>query len=216
MLEHLNKNNLHHTNVCIGERATVIFDIDNLISTFSKQVSKIDKLVYEFDKFLIKDAEHIFSRHIHKVGEDEVQFFIIAFNSTNLETQNSILKILEEPPRGVYFFLLVPNKKILLPTVLSRAQIFEYEKNVEISKETKKFIDATYAQRLDIVKKILDELKAEKKTKQDILTFIEEIEKYLHQKKQMQNLRRIIEIKDYIKDQGASVKQLLEYISVTF
>lgn len=216
MLEHLNKNNLHHTNVCIGERATVIFDIDNLISTFSKQVSKIDKLVYKFDKFLIKDAENIFSKHIHKVGEDEVQFVIITFNSTNTETQNSILKILEEPPRGVYFFLLVPNKKILLPTVLSRAQIFEYEKNVEISKETKKFIEATYAQRLDIVKKILDELKTEKKTKQDVLTFIEEIEKYLHQQKKMQNLRKVIEIKDYIKDQGASVKQLLEYISVTF
>ena len=99
---------------------------------------------------------------------------------------------------------------------MSRAQIFEYEKNVEISKETKKFIEATYAQRLDIVKKILDELKTEKKTKQDVLTFIEEIEKYLHQQKKMQNLRKVIEIKDYIKDQGASVKQLLEYISVTF
>ena len=67
-----------------------------------------------------------------------------------------------------------------------------------------------------LIQKILDELKTEKKTKQDVLTFIEEIEKYLHQQKKMQNLRKVIEIKDYIKDQGASVKQLLEYISVTF
>lgn len=216
MLEHLTKDNLHHTNICTGNREQIIVDLDQLISIYSKSVSKIERLVYEFDKFLIKDAEHIFSRHIHKVGENEMQFVVIAFNTTNIETQNSILKILEEPPRGVYFFLIIPSKKIILPTVLSRAQIFEYKKNVEISKETKKFIDATYKERLDIVKNILDELKSEKKTKQDILNFIEELEKHQHQQKKLNNLKRIIEIKDYIKDQGASVKQLLEYISVTF
>lgn len=213
-IEEISKQNLHHTNICTGNREQSLLDIDTLISTCSKSVSKIERLVYEFDKFLIKDAEHIFSKHIHKVGEDEMQFIVIAFNTTNIETQNSILKILEEPPRGVYFFLLIPNKKIILPTVLSRAQIFEYEKDVEISKETKKFIDASYATRLEFVKKLLDEVKAEKKTKQDVLEFIEEIEKYVHQKKNITLLKKILEIKDYLKDQGASIKQLLEYLAV--
>ncbi|MEY4440610.1 MAG: hypothetical protein RLY49_236 [Candidatus Parcubacteria bacterium] len=208
------RQNLHHTNICAGNREQSLLDIDALISICSKSVSKIERLVYEFDKFLIKDAEHIFSKHIHKVGEDEMQFVVIAFNTTNIETQNSILKILEEPPRGVYFFLLIPNKKILLPTVLSRAQIFEYEKDVEISKETKKFIEASYAERLDFVKKLLDEVKTEKKTKQDVIEFIEEIEKYVHQKKNIQLLKKILEIKDYLKDQGASMKQLLEYLAM--
>lgn len=214
-LADLSRQNLHHTNICIYNKEQSLADIDMLISNILEEVSNINKLVYEFDKFLLKDAEHIFSKHIHKVDEDEMQFVVIAFNTTNIETQNSILKILEEPPRGVYFFLLIPNKKIILPTVLSRAQIFEYEKDVEISKETKKFIDAPYATRLDFVKKLLDELKAEKKTKQDIVNFVEEIEKYVHQKKNIQLLKRILEIKDYLKDQGASAKQLLEYIAVT-
>jgi hypothetical protein len=213
-LSEVSKQNLHHTNICIGNREQSLLDIDTLISTCSKFVSKIERLVYEFDKFLIKDAEHIFSKHIHKVGEDEMQFVVLAFNSTNLESQNSILKILEEPPRGVYFFIIVPQKKILLPTVLSRAQIFEYEKDVEISKETKKFISATYAERLDFVKKLIDEVKVEKKTKQDVIEFIEEIEKHIHQKKDIQCLKRILEIKEYLKDQGASMKQLLEYLAV--
>ena len=213
-LNEISKQTLHHTNICIGTRAEIIADIDTLVSTFSKDTSTIERLVYEFDKFLIKDAEHIFSKHVHKVGEDEMQIISIAFNSTNIETQNSILKILEEPPRGAYFFLLVPNKKILLPTVLSRAQIFEYKKETDMSPETKKFINASYAERLEFVKKIVDDIKKETKTKQDVVEFIEEIEKYLHQKKNMSLLKRILEIKEYLKDPGASVKQLLEYVSV--
>lgn len=208
------KQNLHHTNICIGDRADILADIDALTSTFSKQVSKIEKLTYEFDKFLIKDAGRIFSKHIHKVGDDEMQIIIIACNFTNRETQNSMLKLLEEPPRGTYFFLLVPNKKVFLPTILSRAQIFEYQKKVEISKEVTELIEATYIKRFEFVKKIIDEVKDEKKTKEDVIAHIEQIEKYLHQKKNVKLLKRTLEIKDYLKDQGASMKQLLEYLIV--
>lgn len=38
------------------------------------------------------------------------------------QAQNSLLKILEEPPAGAIFFLLCENRAALLPTVLSRVQ----------------------------------------------------------------------------------------------
>ena len=38
------------------------------------------------------------------------------------QAQNSLLKILEEPPQGAIFFLLCENRAALLPTVLSRVQ----------------------------------------------------------------------------------------------
>lgn len=214
MLQNISKENLHHTNICIGNREDIIADLDSLISKYSKTILHIERLVYEFDKFLLEDAEHIFSKHIHKVGDNEMQIICIACNSTNIQTQNSLLKIFEEPPRGTYFFLLVPNKKTILPTLLSRAQIFEYKKEVEISKETKDFITASTARRLEIVKKLIDEVKNEKKTKQDLIERIEEIEKHVHEKKNMKLLKRVLEIKEYIKDQGASSKQLLEYLAV--
>lgn len=214
MLQHLTRENLHHTNICIGNRADIIADIDTLVSTFSKAVLKIERLTYEFDKFLLKDAEHIFSKHIHKVGDDEMQIITIACNFTNRETQNSMLKLLEEPPQGTYFFLIVPNKKVFLPTILSRAQIFEYKKEIEISKEIKELLAASYVKRFEFVKKLLDEVKDEKKTKEDVTAYIEQIEKHLHQKKNMKLLKRTVEIKDYLKDQGASMKQLLEYLVI--
>lgn len=38
------------------------------------------------------------------------------------EAQNAFLKVLEEPAKGVYFFLILSNGKRLLPTVVSRIQ----------------------------------------------------------------------------------------------
>ncbi len=215
-LINLKKEQLHHTNICVGDRDIVIKDIKELVSVFSNKNKnkKISYVLYQYDKFLLDDAQYIFSTHIHKVSSDEMNIIGIAFNSTNLQSQNSILKILEEPPLNTYFFIIVPSKKIILPTVLSRSQIFEYKKEVDISKETLDFIKLTIPQRLEFIKKTVEEIKKEKKTKQDVINFIEEIEKYTHQQKNITLLKRTIEIKEYLKDPGASVKQLLEYLSL--
>lgn len=39
-------------------------------------------------------------------------------------TQNALLKLLEEPPQGVYFFILCEDEKKLLPTIRSRCEVF--------------------------------------------------------------------------------------------
>ncbi len=215
MFKNTLKENLHHTIICTGNANQALLDIDSLIGDFTKQSMRVERILYQLDKLLLEDAENIFSRHVHKVGENQMQFVILSFNSTNFQTQNSILKILEEPPRGVHFFLIVQNKKILLPTILSRAQIFEYTKEIEISKETKDFIKASYAKRLEITKKLVDDLKNEKITKQSIIDFIEEIEKYVHGKKNIELLKKVIQVKEYAKEQGASIKQLLEFLAIT-
>ncbi len=214
MLKNLSKDKLHHTNICIGDRGLIIQDLDSLISNYRKDIKNIERLVYEYDKFHIDDARHIFSIHLHKTGADEMQIICIAFNSTNTESQNSILKMLEEPRANTYFFIIVPSKKIILPTVLSRAHVFEYVKDVTVSSDTEKFIKFPLAKRLEFVKTIIEDIKNEKKNKQNVIEFIEELEKYVYEKKDMKLAKRIIEIKEYLKDQGASVKQLLEYLAV--
>lgn len=214
MLKNLSREKLHHTNICVGDREIIIQDLDTLISNYRKDVKQIERLVYEYDKFHIDDARHIFSVHLHKTGADEMQIICIAFNSTNTETQNSILKMLEEPRSNTYFFIIIPSKKSILPTVLSRAQLFEYTSDVQISDDTQNFIKLSLAQRLEHVKTIIDDVKNEKKTKQQVVEFVEEIEKYVYEKKNMAQVKRIIEIKGYLKDQGASIKQLLEYLAV--
>jgi DNA polymerase-3 subunit delta' len=45
----------------------------------------------------------------------------------NLQAQNALLKILEEPPKGVVFILIASSKGELLPTILSRCQVLEFK-----------------------------------------------------------------------------------------
>jgi len=47
-------------------------------------------------------------------------FLIRHMQNMNIPSQNALLKILEEPPVGVYFILMTENKYALLDTVLSR------------------------------------------------------------------------------------------------
>ena len=44
-----------------------------------------------------------------------------------VQAQNALLKLLEEPPRNVYFFLLCENGSSLLPTVRSRAPVIRMQ-----------------------------------------------------------------------------------------
>ena len=64
--------------------------------------------------------------------------------------QNKILKILEEPPSYLIFFLSVENSNILLPTVISRSLVLSLNKlpnqivadtlDIEVNDEDKKLI----------------------------------------------------------------------------
>ena len=54
-------------------------------------------------------------------NESERKVYLIEdADSMNAAAQNAALKLLEEPPRGVFFLLCVSNPALLLPTVRSR------------------------------------------------------------------------------------------------
>ncbi len=46
-------------------------------------------------------------------------------NNITQEAQNSLLKILEEPPTNTIIVLTVENKELLLPTILSRCRVIQ-------------------------------------------------------------------------------------------
>lgn len=61
-------------------------------------------------------------------SEEEVKIYIISNAECMTEqAQNVFLKILEEPPRGVYFLLLCENTSNILPTVKSRAPVLRMQ-----------------------------------------------------------------------------------------
>ena len=54
-------------------------------------------------------------------------FIIDKAETMTEEAQNALLKIFEEPPKGVFFFLLCDNASSLLSTVRSRAPVIRME-----------------------------------------------------------------------------------------
>jgi len=57
------------------------------------------------------------------ISESQTKYIILGANKFRKEAQNSLLKILEEPPRNIEFIIITSSKSNLLPTVRSRLPI---------------------------------------------------------------------------------------------
>ena len=82
--------------------------------------SKLKKIFFR-DELKVDDAHDIL--HEAYITEQENKYIIISAKSFNQYAQNSLLKLLEEPPRNIVFILIVRNKSLLLPTIRSRLAI---------------------------------------------------------------------------------------------
>jgi DNA polymerase-3 subunit delta' len=70
-------------------------------------------------------------------SDSKVYIFENADSVFSEVAQNSFLKLLEEPPAGVYFILLCKSAKGLLPTIISRCALINIGSEAEITQEAK-------------------------------------------------------------------------------
>lgn len=80
------------------------------------------------DDFKVDDAQSVIKEAY--IAESEPKQILISALSFNIYAQNSLLKLLEEPPRNILFTLIVRSKSALLPTIRSRLpiEVIKYEK----------------------------------------------------------------------------------------
>ena len=80
----------------------------------------------EGKKLTVEDAEKIREESLLSPIEGERKVFLLAdFAEANPQTQNKLLKLLEEPPKGVVFLLGATSAFPVLTTVLSRTKRME-------------------------------------------------------------------------------------------
>ena len=87
-----------------------------------------DCLIYpaEGKKLAVEDAEKIKEESLLSPIEGERKVFILGnFSDANVQTQNKLLKLLEEPPKGVVFLLGATTIFPVLTTVQSRTKKLE-------------------------------------------------------------------------------------------
>ncbi|MGI6337520.1 MAG: hypothetical protein ACOXZM_10885 [Eubacteriales bacterium] len=82
-----------------------------------------DLLLYDYgdEEFKVEYAQTLKEEAFKSPAEADTRVFVVCHaQRMNIASQNKLLKLLEEPPARVYFFLLCENESALLPTVLSR------------------------------------------------------------------------------------------------
>jgi len=86
------------------------------------------------NEFLIAQARKTIKEAY--IATSETKYIILCANSFRVEAQNTLLKVLEEPPRNIIFIIVTTSKTSILPTILSRVAV-KYQKTSKIVSEFK-------------------------------------------------------------------------------
>lgn len=84
------------------------------------------------EDFLTENAKEVIREAY--ITESEQKIIVMISKSFNIYAQNSLLKILEEPPRNITFIMCAPSRMIFLPTIRSRLAIKTLKSDTQTQK----------------------------------------------------------------------------------
>lgn len=213
---------IHHAYALEGERAEVMLGLFKFLEEdFGISLKNNPDFFYqEFETFTIDDSRALQERYSRRAIANK-KIFIISTRFMTNEAQNSLLKIFEEPVEGAHFFLIMPNVEVLMPTLRSRLVVVDRtaqgsdgsQSNSEFKSLAKKFLLAGAAERLGLVKNIIEE-----KDKSKAIDFVTALEQALAARlknaptENAESLSEILRVKKYLHDRAPSVKLLLEHL----
>ncbi len=235
----------HHAYLLIGS-GSVQGDLISLLEKEYgiSNIANPDFFNRSYETFTIDNAREVKTSHsMRPVSSDGKKIFILSMNAATVEAQNALLKLLEEPAEYAHFFIIIPSAHLLLPTVKSRMQelflnvtgegtpgrlsaVGQRESarssgaksliNPELLKSAQKFVTLSKSKKLEEVKKLVDEISKEKKTKQDAIDLLDAIQAVIYEEKGIKDgkpsLEAIETARTYIHDRAPSVKMLLEFV----
>lgn len=82
----------------------------------------------EKDEFQIAQATQAIKEAY--IASNEIKYIFLCGSTFRKEAQNSLLKVLEEPPRNVVFIIITNSKTSMLPTIYSRIPYKYLKKSV--------------------------------------------------------------------------------------
>jgi len=101
-------------------------DIESEYQRISEELRPSRVVGFIEDEFKIEHAKAVVAEAY--ISEAQTKYLILGANNFNNISQNSLLKLLEEPPRNIELIIISPTKSNLLPTVRSRMPIIKGQK----------------------------------------------------------------------------------------
>lgn len=180
-----------------------------------------DLYLRSYRSFGIDDARELRDRAQRKALAREGRIFAIFAPGMTADAQNALLKILEEPPAGAVFFIIVPSPHMLLPTLRSRTQPLSLadERGGQVQTlNADAFLAAPSAKRLEMLKDIYEHDEDEGRDMGKVLAFLQSLEERFGRealsREKTEGLASIYRARKYIGDKGSLLKALLEQMAL--
>lgn len=202
------------------KKETMDLFFDFLVAINMSDENRSNILFEEYESFTIDKSRSITKLHSEKNG-DKGQIFVIKVKYFTHEAQNALLKLFEDTNHRNYFFIFCVNTEQFLDTVLSRAFVVKIKKEDKID-IGKKFLKQDQNQRLKNIEEIIKSHKSDSDSaglRNHARELIDGIESYLHEnikykKDHVSIFEEINNARKYISTPGASVKMILEHLSL--
>jgi len=108
-----------------GSHIVLATDIKLAFQGLKEKLSPARVIGFIEEDFKIENAKAVLSEAY--ISGSSTKYLILGAKSFNNVSQNSLLKVLEEPPKNVEFIIISPSKSALLPTIRSRLPIVKGE-----------------------------------------------------------------------------------------
>ena len=221
ILEHLDKNNLHHAYLIEGERDKIVPKIFEFFESLNiKTFGNPDFCHISIDNLKIEEAFSLRAMSFEKSFSASKKIFVICVNSFSLEAENVLLKMFEEPINNTHFFLIVPDTNSLLKTLISRFYLISTKQDLaeEIGK-AEKFIAMSLRNRIDFIKELLAEAEKDNEaeimaldsTRSKALKFLNALESIVSKDTfDIRFLEHLFKVRKFLRMPGSSTKNLME------
>lgn len=218
--------NIHHANVITGTGNCREFVFGILKNDLGfKTEANPDFLLLENDSFGIDDARNIIRWSLGKPLSGEIKVSFIISKTLTREAQNALLKVLEEPPLGTYFFIWLENLGGLLPTFVSRTKILDarpeegYEDLAKTKNPQKKiardFLNVDFQKRISMSRSI-----CKNRDRNEIAEILKELERIAAENLRVsshpakfKSFKNALTAKILSSAKGSSPKILLDWLS---
>lgn len=220
--------NLYHSYVLEGNPEEIVYSLRIYLEDrgeVNKQSEDVSINLY--DSFAIQDSQKIKEWYQNKPTGGKKKICIIGAKFINREAEQTLLKMIEEPTVDSHFFIVVPDSSLLLSTILSRVHLIKNGAGLdnEELKRAEDFLSLNLSGRIEKVGEIIKEFKDNENSgglRHNAISLINGIERVIYEKwkKDLNNedLKFILEelknCREFLSTPGASVKMILEHISL--
>lgn len=218
----MNEEKIRQANIITGEGNYKDFVFKILEEKLNFKISSNpDFLLLENESFGINDARSLEKWALNKPFLSETKVSFVVTKSISYEAQNALLRILEEPPSGTYFFIGLESLGGLLPTFISRVAVLNAPSTFSGVRESEsigfKFLRAGIGERFSLIHSLL-----KNENRANIKEFIRDLEKISYENhvsnmllnvSKTKTIKNILVAKTFVAARGSSTKMLLEWLS---